>query len=518
MISWENPWHVSSSFFWRLRTLPSFLVWSVVGFASGWVQTRRLGSLFLGAPALILAFVVIAMTLQTREDLSSETVRRYITRSQMYLKENRVDQAEFYINRLKTLGYQSDPILVTRAEIATRRQRLDLADVCYREMLTNSDHTQDALAHRQLALSALRATPDPQSATTSEAILHLQKAIEANPGDLFCHELLAKLFLTRNDLGSVIRHFEPVAQQNPAAQIQLARLFEKVGRNSKKVEAASKAERYFSRLVTELESKPLEQGTSEAARTAEWSDGTLNWSESLIMQGKLDEAISLVTAALDRQDLPALRHRVASIYVRKSNTLPVSEKSWQPRWELITLCRNYDPDSRESLVVLAEIASHAPFELRQMAQRELAPYLENGQAPPAAYYLVGTAAAEDKQWSTAIKLLRKSVQIEPRAGIAWNNLAFALYSQTPPDWQDAERCVSEAIRLEPHPAQYHETRGQIMVGLEHWTEVVRELELALQGLPPQARIHGGLALAYQNLGDEDLADYHRTREAALTQR
>lgn len=517
MISWENPWNASSSFFYRMRTLPSYLIWSLAGFISGWVQTRRLWSLSLGIPALAVAFLVIAMTLRSREQLSSETVRRYINTSRQHLQENRVEQAEFYINRLKSLGYQDDPLLVTRAEIAIQRDRPDLAEIYYREMLTNSDRGLDAKAHQQLARFELKDTPDPNSQPASEAIRHLKLALQLNPGDLPSHELLAKLWLARGDFNSAVLHLEPLAQANPAMQIELARLYEKLGRSSRKMESAVKAEAYFSGEVSKLEARSR-AGELPETPSSQWLAGYMNWSESLIMQGRLDEASRIVTEALDRHNSVELRRRLASIYVRKVNTLPMTDESWQSRWDLITLSRNYEPDSRESLVILANIAAHAPFELRQLAQREIQPYLESGKAPPAAYYLVGTAAAEDKQWDSALRLLRKSVEMEPRADIAWNNLAHTLYSQPEPDWEDAQRCIDEAIRLNPTPVLYRETRGQIMVGMNRWAAAVQELELALHGLPPQARIHQGLAIAYRQLGDDDLADYHRTRQVALSQR
>ena len=518
MISWENPWEATSGFFGRVRTFPYYLVWSLVGFVSGWVQTRQTRYLLVGVPALVLSFLVVALTLQSRQGLDSETIRRYVATAQQLLQKDQVDQAEFYMNRLKHLGYHSDPMLTTRAEIATRRDRPDLAELCYRDMLTNSDHSQDALAHYQLGLRELKLAQDPHSKAASQAIHHFQQTLETNPGSLSSHELLAKLYLMRGDLTSVALHMEPVAQAHPAFHIDLARVYEKLERHSKKADSAAQAELFFAQAVTQLESTPSSEAPPHPQRAQQHVAGYLNWSESLVMQGKLDGAVKIVTQAIEAQDSPELRRRLASIYIRQVNDLPKSTESWQKRWDLVTLSRNYDPDAREALVILADIAAHAPFELRLQAKREIQPYLDSGQAPPAAYYLVGTAAAEGQQWDTALKLLRQSVKIEPRADIAWNNLAHALYSQTLPDWEEAERCVNEAIRLNPTPPIYHETRGQIMVGRERWAEAIRELELALRDLPPEARIHQGLATAYFQLGDEDLAEYHHTRHVALSQR
>ena len=514
-MTWENPWEGSTNVFWRLRTFPSYLVWSLAGFVSGWVQTRRLGFLFLGLPALVVAIFVVSFAFRSQAGINTETVRRYTEACQFHLQNNRIKEAEFYLSRLNEYEFPDDRLLVTRAEMATRNGRPDLAESCYQKMLTNSDQALDGLAHKQLAMADLQAATDPQGPRAADAIRHLQETIKSSPNDLSSYEMLAKIYLSRGDLNSVVQYLEPVAQQNPGVQIELARYFEKLGRQSKKVDAAKKAEAYFASAVPRIDS---EKDHSSPEWIKKWTTGYLEWSESLMMQGKLNEAIQVVTPALDQHHSPELRRRLATIYVRKINALPTLDNPWPQRWELVSLSRNYDPDASESLVILANIAAHAPHDLRQLAQREIQPYLDTGQAPPAAYYMLGTAAATDNQWETALSLLRKAIEVEPRADIAWNNLARVLYSQPQPDWTEAERSINEAIRLNSAPAQYHETRGQVMVGLQRWAEAVRELELALQGMPPQAKIHQGLAIAYRELGDEDLADHHRTRQSALTQR
>ncbi len=516
MISWGNPWNASTSLFWRVRTLPLYVIWTLSGFTAGWVQTRRLRQLFLGIPALASALLVIALTIQSRADLDTGTIRRYIDTAQLSLRKNQIERAEFYVNRLKSWKHQNDPFLQVRADIAIARERPDLAVNCFRDMLVNTDHSQDAQAHQQLALAVLKTTKDPNSDAASEAIQHLQLALEAHPGDLTSHELLAKLFMTRGDLVSAALHLEPVAQANPGLQIDLARVYEQLGRQSKQVEAAKQAELYFAASIADHKSHPPRADITTATRDAQQVTDYLVWSEALIMQGKFEDAANIITNALDQQNAPALRQRLASIYLQQANTLPAIDESWRQRFELVTLSRNYDPDAREALVILANIAAHAPFDLRPLALKEIQPYLENGKAPPAAYYLIGTAAAQDKLWDDALKLLRRSIELEPQADIAWNNLAYTLHSMPNPDWKEAERCVIEAIRLNPTPAIYHETRGHIMVGQERWAEAVQELERALREFPSQPQIHGGLSLAYSRLGDDDLADYHRLRQAALS--
>lgn len=518
MISWEKPWNPSPNLLWRVRTFPHYVLWSCAGFVSVWVQTRRMSNLLLGVPALAVAFLVFSVTLRSRQGLDSATIQRYVTTAQHLLQKGQVDQAAFYQTRLQSLQSPTDPILSLRAAIAIRRDQSDLAAACYREMLTNSDHTQNALAHTQLALREMQTSPATHREAADRAIRHLQLALEIDPGHILCHELLAQLFLQRGDFQSVAMHLEAVVLVSPDRRLDLARVYEKLGQHTQKAEYAAQAAAYFSESLSQLESAPRSGVQPNPPRELQRVTAYLNWTEALIMQGLFTEAAKTLTQAIDAQDSPELRRRLASIYIRMINDLPQSPESWKLRWELVTLSRNYDPNAREALVVLASIAAHAPPELHQSAQRELQPYFDNGQAPAAAFYLVGTAAAQDQRWEQAITLLRQSVKREPRADIAWNNLAHALSSKPAPEWKEAERCVDEAIRLNPTPALYHETRGQILVGQERWAEAVRELELALREFPLNAPIHQGLATSYAQLGDDDLADYHLARHKALGQR
>jgi tetratricopeptide (TPR) repeat protein len=509
MISWENPWGTPLSLGHRLRTFPLYLVWILVGFVSGWVQTRRTSTLILGCPALIAAFVVTTLAVRAREGLTSETVRRYTELAQERLRQHQVDEAEFFINRLKPLGSPSDSILAIHAEIAVQRQRPDLAEQVLESMLENSDRSRDPFAHRQIALIKLSSTKSPISSRANEAVAHLEAALSATPTDIEGHQILAQLYLDRSQLEDAARHLEMIVTAHPVVAIDLARIFSRLDRNARKLEFAAQAASFYAKAFAPSATQPV---ILPEDRTA----GFLQWTEALTMVGRLDQVVDLLTKELDRNNSPQLRKRLAETYVLIESQLPRAE-NWARRMELCNLCRNYDPDAPQGLVMLANIAAHGPQDLAIQAERDLQPYLDADKAPAAAYFLIGTAASQKQDFPKALEFLRKAVQMEPRADISWNNLAQTLASMTPPDLLEAERCIGEALAINSAPAAYHETRGQIMVKLERWPEAVRDLETALQQIPADSQIHRGLAMAYEQLGDQDLAEFHSTRHRALGQ-
>lgn len=506
MISWENPWTSAPGFWWKLRTLPTYCIWLVTGFVSGWVQTRRVSVLLLGCPALVVAFLVMSLAVRTREGLTSETIRRYLSLSESQLNRNNVDQAEFYINRLRAMGPPNDAILTIHAGIAMQRERPDLTEQALLEMLSNSDNSRDAIAHRQLGLLQLATTKSPLSSRANEAIVHLEAAVSANSTDVEGHEILAQLYVDRGELESAARHLETVVKSKPGVAINLARIFEKLDRHSRKLEFAAIAADFYARV---FDPKTVPAVTTPTDRI----EGYLSWTEALTMLDRLDQAVDLLTSELDHYPSPELRKRLAATYLRMESRL--SRDQWDRRVELTNLCRTYDPESAPGLVLLSNIAALGPQDLAAQAERDLQPYLDSGKAPPAAYFQMGTGAARKEDWSRAESFLRKAVELEPNAAAFWNNLALALSSKPEPDLKNAEACIDKALKLDPSPALYHETRGQIMLKLERWPEAVQELELSLLSIPADGNIHRGLSVAYEQLGDDDLADFHRTRSRPL---
>lgn len=513
MMSWESPWSGAYSTLDRIRTFPAFIIWSMLGFVSGWIQTRKVPSLILGIPALLLAFPVLSLTLHSREQLNTESINRYLVTARDHLKNQRLDQAEFYLNRLKSVSVENDQLLQTRAEFALAKDSPDLAEKAYQTMLTNTDPSLDAQAHRELAILEMKRTPHANTRQASEAIQHLQEALKRHPADLQTHQLLTKLYLQRGDLRSVAQHLEPVARSNPAMQYELARIYQQLGRLSKRDECAKASIDYSRSVIDKMKSQgPLSQQTDVVQ--SQWVETSLQLSEALSMLGRHGESAETLTRALDRFNSEKLRQQLAKVYLQQAAAISGVDKTWEKRWELVTLSRNYTPDAPEALTLLANIAAHAPRQLQDQAVRELQHYLDHDVAPSSVYFIVGTSAVTNRQWDVAEKFLRRSVELEPRADIAWNNLAYVLFSRPDPDWTAAEHCIEKALLLNSTPATYHETRGHIMAGLSRWLEVIRELELTITEMPATPAIHRDLSAAYAELGDEDLSEYHRARQTA----
>jgi tetratricopeptide (TPR) repeat protein len=122
---------------------------------------------------------------------------------------------------------------------------------------------------------------------------------------------------------------------------------------------------------------------------------------------------------------------------------------------------------------------------------------------------LGTAAALEGDWKTAQTCLRRAVDKDPKAAVAWNNLACVLYQGSDPQLDQALAAANKAIELSPDEFRFRETRGQVYARLAQWQAAINDLEFALNGMPDAPAIHKSLAKAYAALGNQELAAAHQ---------
>ena len=71
--------------------------------------------------------------------------------------------------------------------------------------------------------------------------------------------------------------------------------------------------------------------------------------------------------------------------------------------------------------------------------------------------------------------------------------------------------VEKAIELNPNVAEFYDSRGGIYLKMERYIDAIADLEHAIQRLPRRGDIHGRLAVAYEAVGDAELAKMHQER-------
>ena len=88
-----------------------------------------------------------------------------------------------------------------------------------------------------------------------------------------------------------------------------------------------------------------------------------------------------------------------------------------------------------------------------------------------------------------------------------------MIQEEDPDWERAFRLSDAAVRTMPNHTYLRETRGQILVNLERYTEAIADLEYALAAKELRPQIRDSLAIAYDALGQPEIAQRQRELKA-----
>ena len=104
--------------------------------------------------------------------------------------------------------------------------------------------------------------------------------------------------------------------------------------------------------------------------------------------------------------------------------------------------------------------------------------------------------------------LEKACQAAPDDPQTLNNLAWVLL-QTRSRLPEALVLANRAVELKPEMPMYRETRGQLLVLVGRYAEALDDLRASLNALGDDSAIHAAMAVAYEALGESELARIHR---------
>lgn len=146
--------------------------------------------------------------------------------------------------------------------------------------------------------------------------------------------------------------------------------------------------------------------------------------------------------------------------------------------------------------------------------------LVKGSSPGIANFIRGTAALLKGDAEKATLHLKLAAEHLPHSSAILNNLAVAMAEKNDGDLEQALQISEQAIESVSTPnAYFFETRGQILTKLGKHLEAIPDLERALAEESLANAAHESLAVCFEALGQEELAEEHRaamTEEAETT--
>jgi len=131
-----------------------------------------------------------------------------------------------------------------------------------------------------------------------------------------------------------------------------------------------------------------------------------------------------------------------------------------------------------------------------------------------AHAVLGDIHGGRDEWAAAIAAYHEAIRLDPQNAYAWEELAWALNSQDPPEPVKAEQAAREAIRLDPTFLYNYHQLGWALEMQGRYEEAVAAFEQALRINPAFLDGSHGLAHVYLAQGEygKALARFEAERE------
>jgi tetratricopeptide (TPR) repeat protein len=456
-------------------------------------ETSILNALW-GLPALFAlgAVVVVAGAIWTMP--TSQLIHEYSDAGRRRLQVGDYVSAMECYQRLAQLGVD-DPEL--RYRLALTEFGLGRQDRAVKMMaeLASIERPGYVPAHvwwarRYLVLSSQ--TQSLEALTYAEQ--HLRWALQQKTEDLESHALLGQLCIASDRGAEAIQHLRLVVDVHPELRLQLARAYQLTGRKQQAESEARSAMAHFRQL---LEShKDNHAARLECARIAQFLED-------------YPQATSLLREGLARSNIPAFRSALATAFAAWAAFLgqqPAQESN--ELLQTIVEGLRYDATHEGLLHSLLAFAQRD----REATDRALAAsqsIMADGARGPAWPLLLAIRAHRQGQLTEARAYYEQVHQTAPNVSVVSNNLAWLLAHNEPLDLPRALQLIDDAVSRWPHNADYRDTRGHVLMRMEHWNEALAELEIVRFARPNDPNLRLALAEVYDRLGMHELANIER---------
>jgi tetratricopeptide (TPR) repeat protein len=434
--------------------LPSVVLLAAAA-GAGWLMTRTDGS----------RIVLYNSVVKTAADTSDHRMRLLALLRLALLEDSRPEPR-----------YQFGLLVEEQGEVDRARQIMQQLAIVSEPVLVD--------AYFWLARDALQ-SEQPQLDVVE---WHLRKVLDRRADHLESHQLLAQVYLNRDDFDTALPHLEAAAAQFPENHITLASYYRSTNQQVNLDTSAAEARRIFDErfqrthdLESALRLGQLEYVLGDYEKTAT----VLEEAQHRKADDRVEQALRqtyLMWASVENDDVAKLRHLERA-------------RGWGAEPQMIVA------------ILLTFIATEGPS--RDAAEVMLRKFLDAGQSVASCHYVLGTMAVKDKKLELARDHLEQAYKLSPDLPEVANNFAWVLSRCDRPDLERALTILNKAIDLNNQP-EIRETRGQVLLKLGRYQEAVTDLEFAVNFLK-LPEVHESLAEAYDKLGATELAEQHRKK-------
>ncbi|MGB7345806.1 MAG: tetratricopeptide repeat protein [Pirellulaceae bacterium] len=326
---------------------------------------------------------------------------------------------------------------------------------------------------------------------------------EAKPDEIGVKQLYADYLIASERLTEAVPLLEDLARYQPMRGLQAAAICRRLGNFS---QADLLAEKTLEKVADMLSEDPTNADLAQAV------------AQNQVFLSRYEDAVRVLDGAIklakSNENKIRLNQSMGEAIVAWVDYIEkASQKTTKDRLRVLKMLETalrYAPQNPRVLTLVADkvldTIGNEDEEVDAIRQS-----LIEGTSPGIAHFLQGTTALMNDDLGKATLHLKIAAELMPRSAAILNNLAVALAMRPDADLEQALKISNLAIEQTPSPTpHFFETRGQILFRLKEYLKAIPDLERALI-VPSLARnAHESLAVCYDEMGEPDLAEAHRT--------
>ena len=391
------------------RSMPEFRDWFrprnvfswIFGFIERWFFSRKFGQLLIALPFVLFGIVGSGFLLWLKSAPRDSVVGMYETAATDAIKNEDSDRASIYLEGLVKLR-PNEKRYVFQLALHLLQNGQQAKGLSYLQSLVISGPQGYSTARIWVANQVLSGNPVlPWAREECEG--QLRQAIDSDPYNLDANKLLAMMHLQNGKFLEAESRLLRVVEHVPALSLILA----KVQLQPTLRRSPEQIQFHLANATNYFEGRLLDNPGDEDART--------NYSEALVLSGRMDDAAQALQEGLSLKDSLALRSALSSLYVTAaSNRLSQSLLNRDEAARLLLKALEVDP-ANFAAVEQVLVLSHRQAKFKA---DDLKPAIETLLASSERTLKQDTVLAElltiSGRYEEAIQVLDAHSTVEPR--------------------------------------------------------------------------------------------------------
>ena len=467
-----------------------------IAFLGFWMRSRKFRKLLYAIPAILLilpfGYFVIRIPFQTPAKKSG----KYQIAASKALEENDFATAELFYRKLRQLNGINEWTEYQAAYYQYNHDQVEQAIITMKRLAPEKE-AGFTPAHVWLARHYYAGESNlPAAEADRLSKQHVALALAKEPSNPTARAVRAAHFKRDGLPEAAIRELRDIVQDLPSQRLGLAELYYSSGRKDEAMKQLVEMDQHFE-----------QKAETNAQFTA--FDYTI-WGTVKNLLGQRDAAHRVFEKGLaEHRDDESMTHRAVTHFLAMADlSLGTTAESAERHVGYLMQAFDADPQNSEIIKRLVTL-KFAEGHLATAAQAAINDIESRADVPASFWSIVGTGYGLRKQYKESWDYLSKAVEATPDDPRVFNNAAWILL-QLNRDKEKALTLINRALALDSENPVFRETRGQVLLRFNEWNDAVADLEFASNGLNnPSPELHEGLASAYENLNNTELAKNHR---------